>query len=332
MAVLSYYDLQERVGVGNPGPASIDLEHGLIYRVPEAFWNTYFRRLKRGDTSFSMPRDEFLENLELHGEDWMQGGPFYTEMSLPEKARNFRRLFGMRSSMARNGLMGTEFRGVHGVPQDVHPVHLRTHATTVETPNYPISQVFLFERGTRPLTAQQIRKTLDNGEIWVDVKHPRINDYGTHGTISLPWGKKFTKYKGGKLTRKYDAADFFEPCSSNGEVRLDGGNFYLGSTVNMHIGKNYLGWLFGISDPRKRLVHMNAPGVHPRTKSAQTMEIYAKIDGMISVDEYACELWVYKLTQPSPKGLQGTYSDGEHYNAQDKDGPVTSGAHKWVRN
>lgn len=88
-----------------------------------------------------------------------------------------------------------------------------------------------------------------------------------------------------------------------------------------------MGLLIGVSDPKKTLVHMNAPIVQPYTYSEQTMEIYAKQNTTINRGEPSCKLILYELTQPVPKGLKGTYG-GKYYNQQ-PDGPVASGIHMW---
>jgi len=235
----------------------------------------------------------------------------------------------MRSNMARNGLMGTEFRGVHGVPDDACAIYLRTCGTEIETPNYPVFQIFLREPGTKPLNAKQIRKALDDGDVRVEAPDPKINNYdGNYGSIDLGWDQRFIRYKGGRLTPKCPAADFFEPCSSNGEVPIEAGRFYLGATVKIFVGPGHLGWLIGKSDPRKTLVHMNATGVNPNTYSMQTMEIYGKQNNTINRGEPACELLLFELTSPAPINLKGTYGGGKHYNEQ-PDGPVPSGIHTW---
>ncbi len=113
MAVLSYLDLISEIGAEEPDPATINMDHGEIYLIPEACWNTYFQGLGK-DTSFSMPRKMLLEIAELYKEGIMRRGHFYTENKMPKKAKNYERIIGMRSNVARIGLMGTRFRGVHG--------------------------------------------------------------------------------------------------------------------------------------------------------------------------------------------------------------------------
>ena len=163
MAVLSYRDLQKRISGGwVHGPASIDLPHGNIYHIPKDYWDANF---KDRWSPVSVPRDELLENVELYTKDSMEGHYFYTEVPIPEETKHYQRMLGMRSNVARNGLLGIEWEKVHDMPPNTIPILLKTCGTVIETPSYSFSQLFLREWGTKRLTVDEIKAALDRHDV-----------------------------------------------------------------------------------------------------------------------------------------------------------------------
>ena len=330
--VLPYRYLNE-LGVPNPGPASFDLEHGEIFRIHQPYWDATFRYLSPEERDqFTVSPDSFRQNLIPFRGKWIRGGMFFTEQKIPDVAEQFDQFVGTRSNIARAGMMAKVLKSVDYKKRNT-PLLLRTYETTIQTPDCPISQMVLMTRGTKRLTSNEIRQALKRGEIRVPAD--KIKDYDLHGGILLGFGKHFTGYTGERIKigdLKQQPAKYFETCSTNGELGLEGKHFYLGYTEDIFIGPKYMGMLFGASDPREKLVHLNAPIVHPTSEGGQTLEIYAKIDCSIYTAEPSCKLVLYHLAEEFtfPETLRGTNTnDGRYCDQRQLDEPRGPGLHKW---
>ncbi len=193
-----------------------------------------------------------------------------------------------RSSLARLGL----FVASPGIVNGRIPLVMKPYIEIDLPEEYPVSQIFLYEDGTKPLSRNEVLESIENGDIGMG--NPVIYK---DGSVAIHFHGPFLKHnRRSCIDPRLEPEECFDIAVV--EKPLVCGVLYLAMTEEIQTSNGILGMIE--SPPYLNgKIHANAPAIKPGSRKQQALEIIFNEPYCIREGAEAGRIRFYRMRTPS---------------------------------